>query len=116
MKRMQTPTWSMVGGIVAAIGASLCCAGPLVLLMLGVSGSWISTLTAFEPFRPYFIAAVFGLFLWAGWKVHRPVRLCPEGSVCAVPRSRRRYQAFYWSLLFLAVVLVMSPYWIPWVA
>lgn len=29
----------LVGGIAAAIGAGLCCAGPLVLLLLGVSGS-----------------------------------------------------------------------------
>lgn len=28
------------GGILAAIAASTCCAGPLVLLMLGISGRW----------------------------------------------------------------------------
>ena len=39
----------LAGGIAAAIGAGLCCAGPLVLLLLGVSGSWIGNLTVLEP-------------------------------------------------------------------
>jgi mercuric ion transport protein len=45
-----------VGGL-AAILASTCCLGPLVLLMLGVSGAWIGNLTALEPYRPLFIVA-----------------------------------------------------------
>ena len=48
----------LVGGIAAAIGAGLCCAGPLVLLLLGVSGSWIGNLTVLEPYRPIFILQV----------------------------------------------------------
>ena len=51
----------MIGGIIAALGAGVCCVGPLLLLLLGVSGSWIGNLTAFEPYRPLFIAfVVFG--------------------------------------------------------
>src|SRR5690606_18466123 len=84
--KKNSPAWLLGGGMAAAIGASLCCAGPFVLLLLGVSGSWISTLTAFEPFRPYFIAVVVVLYLWAGWRVHRPIERCPEGSVCALPK------------------------------
>tara|TARA_B100000446_G_scaffold186946_1_gene214613 strand:+ start:6655 stop:7044 length:390 start_codon:yes stop_codon:yes gene_type:complete len=114
MMRKNSPTWPMVGGLVAAIGASLCCAGPFVLLMLGISGSWISTLTAFEPFRPYFIAVVIGLFVWAGWRVHRPIALCSEGSACALPSKRLRYQRVFWVVTVIAVLLVSSPYWLVW--
>ena len=31
---------SLVAASLAAVGASLCCAGPFVLLMLGVGGAW----------------------------------------------------------------------------
>ena len=106
----------MIGGLLAAVGASICCAGPLVLLILGISGSWISTLTAFEPFRPYFIIIVIGLLTWAGWKVHRPIDQCPEDSVCAIPVKRKRYQTIYWAVVPVAVILVLSPYWISWFA
>ena len=34
----------MIGGIIAALGAGVCCVGPLLLLLLGVSGSWIGNL------------------------------------------------------------------------
>lgn len=47
-------TWrgSLIAGALAAIGASVCCVGPLVLLVSGISGTWMGSLTAMEPFRP----------------------------------------------------------------
>ena len=39
----------VVGGL-AAILASTCCLGPLVLVALGFSGAWIGNLTVLEPF------------------------------------------------------------------
>ncbi len=36
---------AMIGGVFAAVGASVCCLGPLLLLLLGISGSWIGNLT-----------------------------------------------------------------------
>ena len=45
----------LVGGL-AAILASTCCLGPLVLVALGLSGAWIGNLTLLEPYRPFFIA------------------------------------------------------------
>jgi mercuric ion transport protein len=37
----------LTGGL-AAILASTCCLGPLLLVMLGFSGAWIGNLTALE--------------------------------------------------------------------
>ena len=107
-------SWLLSGGMIAAVGASLCCAGPFVLLLLGISGSWISTLTAFEPFRPYFIVLVAVLFLMAGWKVHQPIKHCTEGSVCSTPKYHRRYQVFFWLFTAVALLLIFSPYWLVW--
>jgi len=47
----------LTGGL-AAILASTCCLGPLVLITLGVSGAWISNLTLLEPYQPLFIVCV----------------------------------------------------------
>ena len=49
---------TLVGGVLASIGASACCVGPLLLLSLGISGAWIGNLTALEPYRPVFISLV----------------------------------------------------------
>ncbi|WP_433965926.1 mercuric transporter MerT family protein [Tunturiibacter gelidiferens] len=39
-----------VGGV-AAVLASSCCLGPLILVMMGFSGTWIGSLSALEPYR-----------------------------------------------------------------
>lgn len=43
---------SLIAGTVAAIGASVCCIGPFVLLAFGIGGTWVSSLTAMAPYRP----------------------------------------------------------------
>jgi len=45
----------LLAGGVAAILASTCCLGPLLLVTLGFSGAWIGNLTVLEPYRPIFI-------------------------------------------------------------
>jgi len=102
----------LISGVIAAIGAGICCAGPLVLLFLGVSGSWIGNLTLFEPYRPIFIGAVVVAFAFAGWKVHRPIEKCEPGSVCAVPETRKRRQIIFWLSAIFSLILVTSNYWI----
>ena len=111
----NTTRIALIGGIIAAIGASLCCVGPLILLLLGVSGTWISTLTAFEPFRPYLMVGVLILFSWAGFQLYRPIEKCEVGSICAIPEARLRYQIIFWVAAVFALTLVTSIYWIPWI-
>lgn len=102
----------IAGGLIAAAGAGLCCAGPLVLLLLGVSGSWIGSLTLLEPFRPYFILVVIVLFSYAARKIYRPIDKCEPGSTCAVPKVRLGRQIILWVAGLIALVLVTSNYWI----
>ncbi len=59
---------SLVAGVLAAIGASICCVGPLVLLTLGIGGAWVSSLTALEPARPFLVA---GTLLFVGLAFRR---------------------------------------------
>ncbi len=106
----------LIGGVLAAVGASICCAGPLILLLLGISGSWISNLTLLEPYRPIFIVVVLALFGFAGWKVYRPVEECEPGTVCAIPKTRKRRQVIFWLSALAALLLITSNYWIIWFA
>jgi mercuric ion transport protein len=102
----------LVGGILAAIGASICCAGPLVLLMLGISGAWIGNLTVFEPYRPLFLVIVAGLFIYAGRQVYRPIEKCDPDSACAIPETRSKRQRLFWITTVIAAILITSNYWI----
>jgi mercuric ion transport protein len=107
---------SMVGGIIAAIGAGVCCVGPLVLLLLGISGSWISNLAALEPYRPLFILVVVMLLGYAGWKIYRPIEECEPDRACAIRTTRHRRKVTFWLTTVSAIILITSNYWILWLA
>ncbi|MEX1267095.1 MAG: mercuric transporter MerT family protein [Woeseia sp.] len=91
------------GGLIGAILASSCCIAPLLLVTLGVSGAWMSHLTALAPYQAYFVAATLA-FLGAGyWYVYfKPGKACEDGSYCASPQSDRVIKIVLW----VATVLV----------
>jgi mercuric ion transport protein len=60
---------ALAGAALAAIGASLCCLGPLALVSVGVSGAWISNLTALEPYRWVFAAVAVGFMGYASKRI-----------------------------------------------
>ena len=64
----------LAAGGLAAILASTCCLGPLVLITLGFSGAWIGNLTVLEPYRPIFIGVALVALFIAGRRVFRPVQ------------------------------------------
>jgi mercuric ion transport protein len=98
-----------VGGL-AAILASTCCLGPLVLVVLGVSGAWIGNLTKLEPYRWYFIGgAVLALF-FAGRHIFRPIKPCGPGEVCAMPQTRRVYKILFGIVSVLVLIALVYPY------
>ena len=49
MSEPQNGRGALFAGGLAAILASACCLGPLVLVTLGFSGAWIGNLTVLEP-------------------------------------------------------------------
>jgi MerT mercuric transport protein len=60
---------TLAAGGVAAILASTCCLGPLVLVALGFSGAWIGNLTTLEPYRPIFLGSAL-VALYFAWGCH----------------------------------------------
>ena len=79
---------ALATGSVAAILASTCCLGPLVLVALGFSGAWIGNLTVLEPYRPIFIGTALVALFFAYRRIFHPVQACKPGEVCAVPQVR----------------------------
>ncbi|MGH8638892.1 MAG: mercuric transporter MerT family protein, partial [Burkholderiales bacterium] len=87
---------SLAAAILVAIGASVCCVGPLVLLALGIGGAWIGNLTALEPYRPVFIAATVLFFGLAFRKLYLQPQACAAGAECADPLTLRRQRIVFW--------------------
>ena len=104
---------SLLAGVAAAIGASACCAGPLVLVLLGVGGAWGSRLVALEPLQPFFIAAAVVFFGLAFRRLYRRPEDCTPDEACFVPAVRRRQRILFWVLGFAAAALMSFPLYAP---
>lgn len=104
----------LIGGIMAAIAGSICCIGPLILLLLGVSGAWIGSLTLLEPYRPLFVIAVMILFSWSAWKLYRPKIKFSAAMPCICHAVPIRQQITFWIVAIIAVILMTSNYWMLW--
>ena len=104
---------SLIAGGVAALLASACCLGPLVLIALGVSGAWIGNLTALEPYRPLFIGAAIVAMYFAWRRIYRPVEQCSPGETCAIPQVRKTYKVIFWVVTALVLVALVFPYVLP---
>jgi mercuric ion transport protein len=103
----------LVAGILAAIGAAVCCVGPLVLLALGVSGAWISSLTALEPYRPIFIGLTLLFLVSAFHRLYLVRRVCTPGSACADPGTLKRQRLAFWIVTVLVLGLIALPWFAP---
>lgn len=102
---------SMIAAFLAAIGASVCCVGPLVLLSLGIGGAWISSLTALEPYRPIFIGITLLFLFLAFRKLYIIPRQCAPDDACAVPSILRNQRIIFWIVSVLLIALVTFPYY-----
>lgn len=104
---------SLAAGSLAAIGASVCCVGPLVLLALGIGGAWIANLTALEPMRPWFIAATL-LFLGLAFRrLYMQPQVCEPGAVCADPAVLARQRSMFWFVTLVLLALLAVPWLAP---
>jgi mercuric ion transport protein len=113
MTEPQTGRGALFASGLAAILASTCCLGPLVLVALGVSGAWIGNLTMLEPYRPIFVGAALVALLFAGRRIFRPVQTCQPGEACAIPQVRTAYRLIFWIVVLLVLIAVAFPYVLP---
>lgn len=109
----QTGRGALVAGGIAAVLASTCCLGPLVLVMLGFSGAWIGNLTVLEPYRPVFIGVALVALFFAYRRIFRSAQVCRPGDVCALPLVKATYKMIFWGVSALVVIALAFPYILP---
>lgn len=120
MNQVTTPPQSSksrvaaAGSLIAAVLASSCCIGPLLLVTLGVSGAWIGNLTALEAYQPIFVMITIAFLAFGYWQVYfKPKRECSDGEVCAHPLSDRLIKTVLWVATILVALAMTIDYWAP---
>ena len=85
-----------------------------MLLTLGISGAWIGTLTALEPYKPYF-AVVALIFIGLGFRqvYFKAKPVCVDGSYCAKPQSALITKTALWIATVLVVLALTIDWWAP---
>lgn len=101
---------ALAAGALAAVMASTCCLGPLLLVALGFSGAWIGSLARFEPYRPFFLGAAVIALLFAARILFRPAAGCGAGDLCASRGARRTYKVLFGIVTALVVFAFAYPY------
>ncbi len=104
---------SIAAGVAAALGASVCCAGPFVLVTLGIGGAWLANLRAFQDYYYLFVAAALAFFGFAFYRLYlKPAPCAPDGSCVTMP-GRRRQRIAFWTTLVFAKALILFPVYAP---
>ena len=115
MPIVDRKTLLSAGSVFAALGASACCVGPLVLLSFGITGAWLANFNALYPYKPYLIATALLLLAARYIRVHRKRRDCgEEGKACQTRFATRFNKAALWVSTALIAVAVGLPYAAPW--
>lgn len=110
--RNRVTAGTLTAGGLAAILASTCCLGPLLLVTLGISGAWIANLTLLEPYRPLFIGIAVAALYFGGRRIYRPVQACQPDEVCALPQTRLLYRLLFWIGCALTLLALTFPYFL----
>ena len=106
---MKAQGVTLAGSVIGGILASVCCIGPLVFALLGISGAAFAQ--RFEPLRPYLLVATYALLAGAFYSTYRPAQAeCGPGEACEMPRANRAGKAMLW--IAAAVVLLTTAF--PW--
>jgi len=108
---MANPNHSLIAAALTAIGASVCCVVPLLLLSLGIGGAWIVNLTAMEPYSGYFaIAALLSLTIAFRQLYLIPPRSEP-GAVCQQTQILKNRKIIFIIVSMIIIAMLSFPYY-----
>lgn len=104
----------MALAVVSSIAASTCCLLPLVLVLAGITGAWMTSLRILEPVTPLLNGIAVATLIWAGYLVFRPQKECavPQGVACGESRRSTKW-IFLACATFVAALLIfplIAPY------
>jgi mercuric ion transport protein len=95
----------------AAVVASACCLGPVVLAGLGLSVAGLASF--FEPLRPVFLVLTAGLLGGAFYFSYFRRPACAPGTSCAVDTARvRRTRTLLWVATLGVVLVALFPVYV----
>jgi copper chaperone CopZ len=97
------------GSVVSAIVASLCCIGPVAVVLIGVGS--IGAFSVFETYRPYFVGLTVIMLGLAFYLTYRKREVTCEDGSCKVEHAGKWNKISVWGATLLAAVAIAFPYY-----
>ncbi len=109
----STTKSSLIAGVLAALGATACCFGPLLLVTLGLGGAWVSSLRALEAYQPLFVLLTLAFTGFAFYRLYIQPRRCAPGDVCLIPAVLKRQRVVFWLVVSIIAAMFALPLYAP---
>jgi mercuric ion transport protein len=99
---------SLAAGLLSALGATACCAVPLLFVSLGLGGAWTLQVQRLAAYQPVF-AALTLLFVGAAFhRLYVRPRSCGPDTACARPETLRVQRIAFW--IVVAAIAAMAAF------
>lgn len=108
----------LAASVAAAVGASICCIGPIAAAFLGLTS--FGALVKYEPLRPLLTIITLGFLSGAFYLAYRkqPAAACEPGSLCEThgpTRVQNINRIVLWIVTIVVLVILTFPTWSNWV-
>lgn len=98
------------GAVLTAIGASLCCIGPILTLIFGVGAFGAATISASA--RPYLLVAAVLALAFGFYRLYLRREACAPGEACSPKPPSRAARLALWTASVAVLILALSPYYV----
>jgi mercuric ion transport protein len=99
---------SSIGSVISGLLASLCCIGPLVFVVLGLSGA--AFFAKLEQYRLLFGTVALGFLALGFFSTYGKEKCAPDLSCGVNPGRRRLNKIILWVATLLVIGFLLSPY------
>jgi hypothetical protein len=103
----------LIGGLITALAASLCCVLPAGIAILGVTAAGSSLAFAFEPYRPFMIGVTILLLGFAWWSALRTRPAKDDHCGCETGCGTKQTRKSRFVILTIASVFALAAMAVP---
>jgi mercuric ion transport protein len=98
---------SLIASLVSALGATACCAVPLLFVSLGLGGAWTLRVQRLSAYQPVFATLTLIFVALAFHRLYVRPRACAVDGTCAQPEALRTQRIAFWVVVALIVAMAM---------
>lgn len=107
---MSKENVAVSGAVLTAIGASLCCIGPILTLVFGVGAFGAATI--FASARPYLLVAAVLALAVGFYRLYLRREACAPGEACPTKPTSRVARLTLWTASVAVLIFALSPYYV----